>query len=244
MTFSERCYRWNIWYDGLPPEWRFQFVLWPLIVLGAINVLLTVSARFPFGLLLLLGILLVAAVRVPFLLRPAALAGGLPPGEAGQPGLQIGGADWLIDLNRRYDAMPELQRFWVLPAVLLIAGAINMLLTIGSGFPFGLIFLLALLAMVAMRVLYTAGWLRASTPASEAVSMTPQTAAIGHASPTLAEPVANAPAAVAVPQVPETSVRETAPPAGAPHGSAAPPAAEGQATEAPAQPALGSSSGD
>ena len=64
MTFGERFHRWNLWYDELPQEWRFQFVLWPLIALGAINILLTVSSRFPFGLLLLLGIIFVVAVRV------------------------------------------------------------------------------------------------------------------------------------------------------------------------------------
>ena len=39
------------------------------------------------------------------------------------------------------------------------AGIINMLLTIGNGFPFGLLFLLAILALVAVRGPYAAGWL-------------------------------------------------------------------------------------
>lgn len=226
---------------GYPNEWRFQFVLWPLIVLGAINILLTVSMRFPFGLLLLLGILFVAAIRVPFLLRPAALAGGVPSEGADQTNLQIGGADWLIDLNRRYDALPEFRRFWLFPAVLVIAGAINMLLTINSGFPFGLLFLLALLVMVLMRAPYAAGWLRASMLEEKAVSMAPQTAAIDHTSQTLAEPDLSAPAAVAVSQVPETGVRQTEQPAAALHDATVQLAAE---APQPQHPRLGSSSDD
>ena len=237
MTFGERSYQWNTWYVGLSKEWRFQFVLWPLIVLGAINLLLTVSMRFPFGLLLVLGILFVTAVWEPFVLQSAALAGGVPSDRTEQPSLQIGGADWLIDLNRRYDAIPEFRRFWVFPAVLVIAGAINMLLTINGGFPFGLLFLLALLVMVLMRAPYTAGWLRASLPARE-------TAAIDHAAQTVAEPAMSAPAAVAVSQAPETGVRGSAQRAGAPHDATVPPAAEGQPAETPRQPPPEPSSGD
>jgi hypothetical protein len=160
MTFGERFHRWNIWYDELPREWRFQFVLWPLIALGAINVLLTVSSRFPFGLLLILGIIFIAAVRVPYMLDRPVLANGARIASKHRSKFQISGFDWLIELNQRYEAMPELRRFWVFPIVLLIAGAINMLLTIGNRFPFGLLFLLALLAMVAGRAPYVAGWLK------------------------------------------------------------------------------------
>ncbi len=78
-------------------------------------------------------------------------------------------AGWLIDLNQRYEAMPDPRRIWVYPAVLLIAGAINMMLTIHYGFPFGLLFLLALLALVAVRAPYTAGRLRPPTAGGVAV---------------------------------------------------------------------------
>jgi hypothetical protein len=47
----------------------------------------------------------------------------------------------------------------VLLVILLGAGIVNMLLTIGNGFPFGLLFLLAILALVALRGPYVAGWL-------------------------------------------------------------------------------------
>ena len=65
---------------------------------------------------------------------------------------------WVLNLNRWYDALPESRRLWVFPAVLLIGGATNMKLTIAFGFPFGLLFLLTLLLLVAVRAPYTAGW--------------------------------------------------------------------------------------
>lgn len=162
MTVVERLYRWNRWYDGLPQEWRFQFILWPLIALGACNMLLSLSIRFPFGLLVLIGVLCVAAVRVPYALGWITPAEALPTGEPGTRRLEIGGAgaDWLVGLNRRYEAMPEALRFWVFPAILVIAGAINMQLTINKGYPFGLIFLIVLLAVIVMRAPYAHGLLR------------------------------------------------------------------------------------
>ena len=167
MTVAERLHRWNHWYDGLPQEWRFQVVLWPLILIGALNMLLSVSMRFPFGLLLLLGVLCVAAIRVPYAL------GWITPAEApasGGPGtqrLEIGGAgaDWLVGLNQRYEAIPEERRFWVFPAILLVAGAINMQLTIDKGWPFGLIFLIVLLAIILIRAPYAHGLLRSPSVA-------------------------------------------------------------------------------
>jgi hypothetical protein len=66
--------------------------------------------------------------------------------------------------------MPELRRFWVFPVILLVAGTLNMLLTIWAGFPFGLIFLLAIFALVAMRAPYAAGLLK-SPPSGSAVGV-------------------------------------------------------------------------
>ena len=170
MTFAERVTDWNHWYDGLPQEWRFQLILWPLVILGVINMLLSLSSvGFPFGLLVLLGILFVAAVRVPFILGWVTPAHALPSGEPGAPRLAIGGAgaDWIAGLNERYEAVPESRRFWIFPAILLIAGAINMQLTISYGWSFGLLFLLALLAIVVVRAPYVHGLLR-SPPADSA----------------------------------------------------------------------------
>jgi hypothetical protein len=225
MTFGERFHRWNLWYDELPQEWRFQFVLWPLIALGAINILLTVSSRFPFGLLLLLGIIVLAAVRVPYMLNRLAAANGAQDVAEEPPRFQISGFDWLIELNQRYEAMPELRRFWVLPIVLLIAGAINMLLTIGNRFPFGLLFLLALLAMVAGRAPYVAGWLK-QTPSDggmiAAGSESPgrdQSLVPGHTSPSLSEPLSRQPDATG----PATTSFVEPPRDDAPEGARPPP---------------------
>lgn len=63
MTVLERISAWNRWYDGLPEEWRFQMILWPVLILGAINMLLTVASGFPFGILPLLGAGVIAYVR-------------------------------------------------------------------------------------------------------------------------------------------------------------------------------------
>ena len=160
MSFAERVAQWNRKYDNLPEHWRFQFVVWALLAVGTINMLLTVTAQFPFALLVVLSIIVIAAVRVPYLLNWVA-----PSREAAADAkFQIGGPNWLLDLNRRYDAMPEKSRFWVYPTVLLIGAAINMALTIAYGFPFGLLFLLVLLCLVAIRAPYAAGSLRANDP--------------------------------------------------------------------------------
>ena len=155
MTYAERAQRWNEWYDGLPDRWRFQVVLWPLLLLGTINMVLTISNGFPFGLLVILGILLLAVVRVPYLTGRRPARGGEQPERT----VHLGRVDWAWGLNQRYDAMPEWRRFWVFPAVLVVAGAINMALTLANGFPFALLFLLALLVMVAIRAPYAWGWL-------------------------------------------------------------------------------------
>ena len=160
MAYATRVVRWNQWYDQLPDEWRFQLILWPLILVGAVNLMLTIWAGFPFALLVVLGILIITAVRVPYVLGWIERA---PIGE-GASKFQIHGAPWLVNINRRYDALPEARRFWVFPAVLVIAGAINMMLTIDSGFPFGLLFLLALLALVAIRAPFAAGWIKEPVP--------------------------------------------------------------------------------
>lgn len=159
MTVAERLSGWNRWYDGMPQEWRFQLILWPLIAIGACNMLLSLSMRFPFGLLVLLGVLFVAAVRVPYVLGWITPARALPSGGHSAPRLEIGGAgaDWIAGLNGRYEALPEKSRFWIFPAILVVAGAINMQLTIHHGYPFGLLFLIALLAIIVVRAPYVHG---------------------------------------------------------------------------------------
>lgn len=209
MTVAERLYRWNHWYDGLPQEWRFQFILWPLIALGACNMLLSLSIRFPFGLLVLIGVLCVAAVRVPYALGWIMPSEALPSGERGTRKLEIGGAgaDWLVGLNRRYEAMPEERRFWVIPAILVIAGAVNMQLTIQEGFPFGLIFLIVLLAVILMRAPFAHGLLRSpssdGTPASALQYNARITDANSQTSP--------APSVLPAPPVPQPEMRTVDP---------------------------------
>jgi hypothetical protein len=162
MSVAERVAMWNRWYDTVPGEWRFQYVIWSLLVLGTLNMALTVAIRFPFALLVLLGIIVITAIRVPYVLGWVTS----PKGADADWNFQVEGAGWLVDLNHRYEALPESRRLWVYPAVLLIAGAINMMLTIRYGFPFGLLFLVALLALVILRAPYTAGWLRSPAPAT------------------------------------------------------------------------------
>lgn len=159
MSLSESLGRLNRRYDALPELWRFQFVVWLLVALGAINMVLTLAIRFPFALLVVLGIVLISIVRLPYQLGWVS-----KPADPETLPYQPKRADWLIGLNQRYEAMPEPRRFWVYPAVLLAAGAINMMLTIAYGFPFGLLALLALLALVAIRAPYTAGWIQHPVP--------------------------------------------------------------------------------
>jgi len=205
MTVAERLYRWNRWYDGLPQEWRFQFILWPLIALGACNMLLSLSIRFPFGLLVLIGVLCVALVRVPYALGWITPAEALPTGEPGTRKLEIGGAgaDWLVGLNRRYEAMPDERRFWVFPAILVIAGAINMQLTINKGYPFGLIFLIVLLAVIVMRAPYAHGLLRSPSSGGTPAPALEYSARITDArSPAPANAHSSQPAAATMPAPP------------------------------------------
>ena len=203
MTFAERLSDWNRWYDGLPQEWRFQLILWPLIALGVVNMLLSLSSvGFPFGLLVLLGVLFVAAVRVPFILGWITPGHALPSGEAGAPRMAIGGAgaDWIAGLNERYEAVPESRRFWIFPAILLISGAINMQLTISYGWSFGLLFLLVLLAIIVVRAPYVHGLLRPASADSAPAPALQHDARIADQRSTTLEPAGSGgPAPLTVP---------------------------------------------
>ncbi len=218
MTVAERLSGWNRWYDGLPQEWRFQFILWPIIALGVVNMLLSLSIGFPFGLLVLLGALCVAAVRVPYVAGWITPAHALPSGEPGAPRLAIGGAgaDWIAGLNERYEAVPEKSRFWIFPAILLAAGAINMELTINQGWPFGLIFLIVLLAVVVVRAPYVHGMLRPASAAGDPAPALPYNARIAdERSPMPANVYSGEPAAFTPPaqhDVPAPDPKEAAKP--------------------------------
>ena len=155
MSFTDRSRRWNEWYDALPDTWRFQVVLWPLLLIGTINMILTIRSGFPFGLLVILAILVLAFVRLPY----NAKRGDGPVTRRPERVEPLAHVGWAWRLNRWYDGLPEWRRFWIMPAVLVVAGGLNMALTLGGHFPFALLFLLALLAMVAIRAPYVWGWL-------------------------------------------------------------------------------------
>lgn len=178
MTNADRLQRWNHWYDSTPERWRFQLVVWALVAVGAVNMLLTIAVGFPFALLLGLAILAIAAVRVPYALGWLRADG--ESASAGGARMEIEAPSWMLQTNRWYDGLDETQRPLVLLAALAIPGAINMLLTFAGGFPFGLLFLLALLALVAIRAPYTAGWFKgAPATAGSALAMEPAAPRIG-----------------------------------------------------------------
>jgi hypothetical protein len=168
MTYADRLNLWNRWFDETPEHWRSQIVLWPLLLLGFINMQMTIAGGFPFGLLVLLGLIGIAAVRVPYTL------GWIKPrqGDGGGARIEVGRIDWLHDINTSYDALPAHQRFWIIPAILIIVGAINMKLTLSAGYPFGLLFLIALLAIILVRAPYVAG-LVTPPPATREASLVP-----------------------------------------------------------------------
>ena len=164
---------WNKRYERVPEDMRFGLVVSFVVLVGMINMLLTISTGFPFGLLVLLAILLIAGVRFAYILEAPAEVRG----ETTEPAkLQ---ADWVVGLNRWYDGLPEDRQFWVLPAILIVAGFVNMMLTLAHAFPFALLFLLVLLALVAIRLPYLRGWLR--EPPSLSLAGAPSAHAVEHA---------------------------------------------------------------
>lgn len=157
MTAMDRMYRWNQWYDGLPEAWRGQAIVLPLLVIGTVNMALTIWIGFPFALLLVLALAAYAAVRVPYKIgwmKPDTVDPNAPVR------MEIEGWDWVRQVNVWYDSQTEMGKRVVLLGIILGAGAINMLLTFSSGFPFGLLFLIVILALICVRVPYEAGWLK------------------------------------------------------------------------------------
>ena len=155
MTYADRLNRWNRWYDSTPEDWHAHIALWPLAFLGFINMQLSIASGFPFGVLVALGLLVIAGIRLPYTrgwIRPG-------PDPARDEGARIvfGRADWIYDLNQRYEAMPEDRRFFVIPSILIVAGALNLWLTFAHGWVFGGLFLLALLAVIGVRAPFVWG---------------------------------------------------------------------------------------
>jgi type III secretory pathway component EscV len=181
MTNAERLQRWNQMYERTPEPWRFQLVVWALVIIGAVNMLLTIAVGFPFALLLGLAIAAMAVVRVPYAMGWLKADGGAEEGAGAR--MEIRAPDWVLRVNRWYDGLDEMQRPLVLLAALAIPGALNMLLTFAGGFPFGLLFLLAVLAVIAVRAPYAAGWLN-EKPAAGATVGAPALA-VGREAPRL-----------------------------------------------------------
>jgi hypothetical protein len=204
----------NRWYETLPETRRMLVVPAILIVAGAINMALTIGNGFPFALLFLIVLLVILALRAPYawgMIRdPAGHATAAPDGGLPDlsPHLHIE-ADWLYDANVRYNALPETTRMAVFPIFLAVVGGINMSLTIGSGFPFGLLFLLGVLAVVAFRLPYEAGWLKVPGEA-KAAAVSPAAVAEA-ATPALAPPAADDPAATIIHETPEPVVHHATP---------------------------------
>lgn len=173
MTNADRLQRWNHWYESTPERWRFQLVVWTLIAIGAVNMLLTIAVGFPFALLVGIAIVAMAAVRVPYAL------GWLHGSGEDAARMEIEAPSWVLQVNRWYDGLDETQRPFVILAALVIPGAINMLLTFAGGFPFGLLFLLAVLGLVAIRAPYSAGWFKDSPAAGPALTMEPTAPRLG-----------------------------------------------------------------
>ncbi len=163
--------RWNRWYDELPELLRFPVVLGLLVLVGAINLALTISTRFPFGLLVLLAILVLAAIRLPYLIgasNPARSDWGEPAPAPPAPAP----AGWAGGFNRWYESFPELWRFQLIVWALVVVGALNMALTIGGRFPFGFLVLLAVIVIAAIRVPHVMGWGHAASAANTGTAST------------------------------------------------------------------------
>jgi hypothetical protein len=139
-------------------------------LLGTINMALTVSRGFPFGLLVAIALVVLLVIRWPYVRTAWEPASAAPPVEPVAPKISVDSFPWVYDVNLWYDGLAETRRSFVMMAVLVIAGGINMLLTIHSGFPFGLLFLLVLLAVLLIRAPYVAGWLEQPTPFQPAPS--------------------------------------------------------------------------
>jgi hypothetical protein len=128
-------------------------------------------------------------VRVPFVLGWVEASPGEPAMETGKPRISISAVPWVYDLNLWYDGLPETRRPWVILGVLAVAGGLNMLLTIHSGFSFGILFLLALLAIILIRAPYVAGWLIPPTAPQQRFAAAAVPGQIAQDSATHAEPM-------------------------------------------------------
>lgn len=160
--------RWNRLYDEAPEHLRFQLIVWGLVAIGALNMMLTIWIGFPFGLLLVAAIAALAWIRVsPQLNLPETPAPQLMQWQPGtgadddERTLLSGWANSFPTFNGWMDHQGELTRLGVHLGILVLAGIINMLLSIHSAFPFGILVLIALVGLAVVR----GPWVRARTRA-------------------------------------------------------------------------------
>lgn len=123
-------WRANRWYDEAPEGWRFKLVVWGLVALGALNMLLTIVVRFPFGLMLLLAIIVLTAIRLPYALgwlKPADAATEGAPGDAPVQAawFEVEPPGWVLSLNHWYDDHSEFGRMAIMLGTVVAIGAVN-----------------------------------------------------------------------------------------------------------------------
>lgn len=100
MSYADRLQHWNRLYDQAPEDLRFHVVVWGVVAIGALNMLLTVSVGFLFGLLFLFALLALVAIRGPY------TAGWLkPPAEGPMLAGNSGGAPLLHQESVRSPAV-------------------------------------------------------------------------------------------------------------------------------------------
>jgi hypothetical protein len=163
MTIADRLNHWNRWFDATPEEWHGHILLWPLAFAGFVNMQLTIASGFPFGVLVLLGLAAIGAVRLPY------KRGWIIPGPTEDEGARFlfGHADWLYELNQRYEALPGVPRFFIIPGILIAGGTANLVLTFTRGWAFGGVFLAVLLAVILLRAPFAWGVLPAPEKLTE-----------------------------------------------------------------------------
>jgi hypothetical protein len=166
MTLADRLIRWNRWFDAVPEDWHAHILLWPLAFAGFVNMQLSIASGFPFGVLVLLGLAAIAAIRLPY--TRGWIVPGTEPGGTGARFL-FGHADWLYDLNQRYEALPDTPRFFVIPGILIAGGTLNLIMTFTRGWAFGGVFLVVLLAVLCARAPFVWGML----PEPETITESP-----------------------------------------------------------------------
>ena len=136
MGGMEQLYRWNAWFDAQTPNYRFDLAIWAVVVLGLVNLLLTMACGMAFGLLLLLGLILANLARLPYAL------GELPrPAAAGDPAGAMRLRAWHRRIAEAPDTVVSLPILGMALAAILGMGSLAAL-SAKAGPAFGILFIL------------------------------------------------------------------------------------------------------